>query len=200
MNQRGVSTLIQVVAVLVAAAALIWAITALWSAGVSWLEQEKKNEYDRGRAEVTAEVVKQDNKILEAARLEAASLRAKIAELEKKAAKVFAALEAKQNKENRDAQAQKDQDDAAASAGVIRLCDYWWGGDPKDSTWKAGVSTSSTVTAPTTSGNGTCGRQFSVGATQRLLREANRADQYARQLQNAQQVIISQQGMCTAED
>lgn len=197
-TEKGFTTLVQVAIVLVAAAGLIWALNALWGAGVSWLDGEKKKEYDRGKAELKAEYVTQDNVALLAAKAEATTLRAKVAALEKRAWTATSKLEEKQNKEKADAQAQKDRDDADALSGVIRLCDYWWG-DPPPGTTSGGTSSESPVATPTASRDGTCKRFLSGGASLRLLRTVNRADTVARQLQNAQQVILLQQSICNAE-
>lgn len=189
MRQRGIADgwlyLIGVVVVL----GLIYGI---FQAVTGYLEDVDANGYKRGVKETKADYAERDNEALRKAAARIKELEDQARAQERAHAKELARIEAQRAKEKADAQKQQDNDRAAIDSGALELHDP----DAAACPAPGGGGAQASVGAGAGVRDAKAGRKLSPAAARVLLALANEADDVARQLASAQQVIEEQIRTC----
>lgn len=170
---------------LAAGLAALAMVSALFFSVVSYLDGLDAKGYARGVEKERAAWLERENEELTGANAEIVELTNKYRKLEQESAANMADIAAQHEKDQDNAQAQRDADIAAVVAGSLKLRD-----PDRAATGPADCGgTASQAAASPAGGDSKAGAEFSGAATAFLLNEANRADEIVRQLNRAIDVI-----------
>lgn len=178
---------------LIGAIAILALLFAIIKAITGYIDNVDQRAYKRGKDEATADYAKRDNEALKKALARVKQLEDEARAAEQKHAAALARIDRQRNKEINDAKAQHERDLAAVRSGNLQLRDP-----------------GATACRPALSGGGSEGKagaaagqrdaetggHLSAAASGFLLGLVNEADDIARQLAAAQQVIEEQIRTC----
>lgn len=193
-KQRGIIAMVWLY--LAGAIALCVAITGLIYAWSSYTAKLDKRGYDRGVAETTAAFQKRDNAQLQAVIAAKTAAEDRAVRLEQKAAEAQAKASKSYAKGVNDGKAKTARLVAAARAGALRLRDP--GNQTGGCTAGSNQAGAASPAGAAAGSNGSKGAEFSSAASEFLLNLTGEADEIARQLTAAQQVIMSDRVVCNA--
>lgn len=152
--------------------------------------------YARGVLETKTEYVNRDNAQLKAAIAAQVEAEKRANEAEAKAAAAQTLASANYQKGVKDAQAKTASLVAAARSGALRLRDP--GAKAANCPSVSHPVGEAQITAPASGSDGQTGGELSTAASEFLLRLTGEADQIARQLALAQDVITSDRALCNS--
>lgn len=188
-TQRGIADgwlyLIGVVVVLGLISAIIYGVT-------SYLNDVDAKGYKRGKEATEAAYAKRDNEALRIANAEIQRLQNEARARELEHTKKLAVIAAQRAKEKADAQKQKDNDRDAIDSGALELRDPGAAACPAP----GGGGAAAAAGSGGAGSDAKAGRNLSPAASRFLLDLVNEADDVARQLASAQQVIEEQIRTC----
>lgn len=188
-QQRGIATGWLYLIALVVVLGLVLGIIA---AVKDHLEDVDEKAYTRGVDETTAAYTKRDNAALAQANAEIQRLHNEARARELEHANKLAAIAAQRAKEKADASKQKDSDRTGVRSGALELRDPGAAGCPAPGGGRPGPQAG----AGAGGGDGKAAGKLSDAAAEFLLDLVNDADDVARQLARAQEVIEEQIRTC----
>lgn len=197
-RERGFE-LLQIAAILVAAAAAIGAITMLVHTVTTFIENTGRDGYNRGVAATESAYKGRDNAKLLAAQATIARLQAEKDAAEKKAKLDLAAEAAKRRKELDDEKAKGDAFIACLLAGTCELRDPG-SGEARGRGAGGGGSSTAVAAAAAAPGDATSGCALSGRTAADLYGEAGRADQIRTSLLLCQATVRVYYRACTGDE
>lgn len=153
--------------------------------------------YNRGKKQCESEYLKRDNAALVVYEKEIARLTKLVSSKERAEQRAAAAIEERRLKEMKDAQDQRFRDEAAVASGNFRMWDDGRLGDKAGTCPGLSQQRGGPETVPSAADRNDCARaELSKTVVSRLLVLVNDADDVARQLASAQDVIKQDRVTC----
>lgn len=188
-NQRGMADgwmlLLGVIVVLVLVSGIVYGVT-------SYLDGVDAKGYQRGKEETEANYAQRDNEALQEALGRVKQLQEAARAKEQAHGVELARIDRERQQEAANARKQAERDRAAARDGSLKLRDPGRTAGAPDCRGGTGPAPG----APAGERDGKAGTDLSPEASGFLLDLVNEADDVARQLADAQQVILAQQKTC----